>query len=183
MKNSRMVFLDRDGVINREPGEALYVTSWAKFKFLPRAKKAISELYKNNFRIFVISNQAGVGKGLYSRKTLNFITKKMFSEIKKSGGQIEDAYYCIHRKEENCSCRKPKAGLIEKAKKDYSLKVKGSFFIGDTINDVDTARAAGVKSILVLSGKEKMANRMTWKSKPDFIFPDLFAAVQFILKT
>lgn len=178
----RVIFLDRDGVINRYPGDTKYVTAWKEFHFLPRVRLAIAKLHKNRFRLFVISNQAGVNKGIFSQETLDAITKKMLYEIEESGGKIEGAYYCTHRQDENCSCRKPKVGLIDMIKKKFPVDLKNSFFIGDTIRDVHTARLAGCKSILVLSGKEKLSNRQNWQAQPDFIFKNLYAATRFILE-
>ena len=177
----RAIFLDRDGVINKYPGDKKYVTAWRQFRFLPRAKKAIAKLHKNGFKIFVISNQAGVGKGIFSQNALDYITKRMLREIRRASGNIDDVYYCSHRKDEDCPCRKPKTGLIDKAKKDYSIRMKDSFFIGDTIRDVNTAKTAGCKSVLVLCGKEKLSNSKNWESRPDFIFKDLYGAAGFIL--
>lgn len=178
----KAIFLDRDGVINKYPGDKKYVTSLRKFRFLPNAKRAICKLHKYGFRLFVVSNQAGVGRKIYSQSTLDAITKRMLEEIENEGGKIEVVYYCIHPKEENCACRKPKTGLIEKAKKKYPINIRGSFFIGDTIRDVKTAKAAGCKSVLVLSGREKILNRKTWEEKPDFIFKDLLEAAKFIIR-
>jgi len=178
----KALFLDRDGVINRYPGDTNYVTSLREFRFLPRAKKAIALLSKNKFKIFVISNQAGVGKGLYSQDTLDSITERMSKGVMGAGGKIERAYYCTHRQEENCSCRKPKTALIDKASKAYNIDLKRTFFIGDSIRDVITAKSAGCKSILVLSGREKLSNQPNWPVGPDFIFKDLWEAAKFILK-
>lgn len=175
----KAIFLDRDGVINRYPGDTKYVTSWKEFRFLPNAKKAIALLTGKKYSIFVISNQAGVSKGIYSQDTLNDITKRMLKALEKSGARIDSVYYCTHRDEDNCSCRKPKAGLIKLAIKDRKINLKNSFFIGDTIRDVHAAKAAGCKSILVLSGKEKLPNRDKWQPKPDFFFKDLYEAAKF----
>lgn len=178
----KVIFLDRDGVINKYPGDTKYVTSLKEFRFLPNVKKAIRLLTKNRFRIFVASNQAGVGKEVYSQEVLDAITTHMLKEVRKYNGLIEKVYYCTHRPQDNCSCRKPQPGLIRTAKKEYSLDLKKSFFIGDTIRDINTARLAGCKSILVLSGKEKLSNKKNWEAKPDFIFKDLFEAAKFLVK-
>ena len=178
----RAIFLDRDGVINRYPGDKKYVTTWKGFRFLPGAKHAIAALHKAKFKLFIISNQAGVGKGIYAREKLDLITKNMLRQIRESGGNLDKVYYCIHRPEENCSCRKPKAGAIRLIAKKYPLDIKGSFFIGDTIRDIKTAHLAGCKSILVLSGKERLAGRESWEEQPDFIFKDLLHASRFIIK-
>jgi len=178
----KAVFLDRDGVINKYPGDRLYVTSLKKFSFLPKAKKAIALLTKNNFKVFIASNQAGVGRGVYSQATLDKITGFMLDQVKKAGGNIEKVYYCTHRKEQRCPCRKPEPGLLKKAARKYKFSLRRSFFIGDTIRDVLTAKAAGSKSILVLTGKEKLKNKKIWESKPDHIFKDLLAAAKFLIK-
>lgn len=177
----KAIFLDRDGVINRYPGDAKYVTSWKEFRFLPNVKKAVALLTGKKYPIFLISNQAGVGKGLYSQDTLNEITRRMLKALEQSGAKITSVYYCTHRDEDRCSCRKPKAGLIRLAVKDKNIDLKNSFFIGDTIRDVRTAQAAGCKSILVFSGAEKPSNQDKWQARPDFTFKDLYAAARFIV--
>jgi len=178
----KVVFLDRDGVINKYPGDKLYVTSVKRFYFLPGVKKAIAGLAKAGFRIFIASNQAGVGRGIYAKRTLEAITRKMLLEIEQAGGRIAKVYYCIHRKDAGCPCRKPKAGLLKKAAKEFNFSLKRSYFIGDTIRDMLTANNAGGKSILVLSGKEKLSHRKNWEAQPDFIFKNLNAAADFLIK-
>ncbi len=178
----KVVFLDRDGVINKYPGDRLYVTSLRRFKFLPNARKAVALLTKKGFRIFVASNQAGVGKGAYSRKTLDRITAKMLVDIEQAGGRIDKVYYCTHRKEARCACRKPKPGLLKQAAREFKLNLKNVYFIGDTMRDIFTAYSAGCKSILVLTGKEKRKNRKNWEAKPEFVFKDLLAAAKFLIK-
>jgi D-glycero-D-manno-heptose 1,7-bisphosphate phosphatase len=182
MSKIKAIFLDRDGVINRYPGDTRYVTAWKDFHFLPRAKKAIAALCKGKFKLFLISNQAGVGKGIFAKSKLDLITANMLAQIRKAGGNIDGIYYCTHRPEDNCPCRKPKAGTIRLIMKKYLIDIKNSFFIGDTIRDVLTAHAAGCKSIIVLSGKEKISRRKHWEAKPDFIFKDLREAADFILR-
>ncbi|MDO8662444.1 MAG: D-glycero-beta-D-manno-heptose 1,7-bisphosphate 7-phosphatase [Candidatus Omnitrophota bacterium] len=178
----KVVFLDRDGVINKYPGDRFYVTSLKKFKFLPGAKNAIAQLTKAGFKLFIVSNQAGVGRGVYAKRTLEAITGRMLSEIETAGGKIDKVYYCIHRKDAGCLCRKPKPGLLKKAAKEFKFSLQKSYFIGDSIRDVITADKAGCKSVLVLSGKEKLANQKNWEAKPDFIFKDLNAATTFLIK-
>ena len=179
MKN---IFLDRDGVINKYPGDRLYVTSLRKLRFLPRAKKAITLLSRKGYRIFVASNQAGVGRGIYAQSTLDAITTKMLKDIALAGGKITKVYYCTHRKESGCSCRKPKPGLLKMAAREFKFSLKGVYFVGDTIRDVLTAQAAGCKSILVLTGKEKLSNQKNWEAKPDFVFKDLLEVAKFLIK-
>lgn len=176
----KVIFLDRDGVINKYPGDRLYVTSLKKFRFLPGVKKAIAQLTKAGFKLFIASNQAGVGRGIYAKRTLEAITAKMLSAIEGAGGKIDKVYYCLHRKDAGCLCRKPRPGLLKKAARKFRFNLQKSFFLGDSVQDVVTAQAAGCKSILVLSGKEKPANQKNWEAKPDFIFKDLRAAADFL---
>lgn len=184
MRQRKVIFLDRDGVINKYPGDKKYVTSLEKLHFLPNVLKAIRRLTKAGYNIFVISNQAGVKKGIYSKKTLDDITHKMLKRIEGSGGKIAGVYYCLHAQEDNCACRKPKMGLVKKALvklRIKNLKNKKTFLIGDDIRDIYTGRNAGLKTILVLSGREKLKNKNFWTIKPDYVFKNLNTAVDFIL--
>jgi histidinol-phosphate phosphatase family protein len=178
----KLIFIDRDGVINKYPGDYKYVDSEETFVFLDGAKEAIALLTVAGYSIFVISNQAGVTKGLYSEKTLNNITKKMLDEVESYKGRIEQVLYCTHTEEEGCGCRKPKIGLIKKALNEIDLtNLNNSFFIGDSIRDVKTGKNAGCKTILVLSGREKIENKHNWQEQPDFIADNLYKAVEIIL--
>lgn len=183
----KVVFLDRDGVINKYPGDKEYVKSWSEFKFLPKIKPSLKKLNSRGYRLFVISNQAGVSKGIYSPKSLDLITKKMLEGLAEAGVKICGVYYCTHRKEEECACRKPRTGLIDKAVKKLKeegkkIELKKSFFIGDTVSDIETGHAAGLKTILLFSGKEKPKNKDSWEFSPDYTAADLQGAVKIILK-
>lgn len=188
MKKVKAVFLDRDGVINEYPGDKEYVKSWSEFHFLPRVNLALHRLDKRGFKIFIISNQAGVLKEVYSQDDLNRITENMLKELSDFGINISGVFYCIHRKEDNCSCRKPKTGLIDMAisklkDEGFNLALSESYFIGDTITDIETGKSVGLKTILVFSGKEKPDNKNNWQVQPDFTTQDLSEAVEKILKS
>ncbi|MDD5669814.1 MAG: HAD family hydrolase [Candidatus Omnitrophica bacterium] len=176
----KVIFLDRDGVINKYPGDKNYVTSVKGFYFLPGVLKAVKALHRAGFKLIVVSNQAGVNKGFYSRESLAAITFLMREGIEKAGGKIDAVYYCTHRPDENCRCRKPKIGSIRKAEQEFKIKARGAYFIGDSIIDVKTAHTAGCKAILVLSGKEKILNYREWEEQPEFIFKDFAEAAEFI---
>jgi histidinol-phosphate phosphatase family protein len=180
MKN--IVFLDRDGVINKYPGNYKYVTSQAEFEFLPGAKEAIKRLNEVGYKLFIISNQAGVTKGLYTKVTLDSITKNMLKEIGIAGGSLEKVLYCTHTEEDNCNCRKPKIGLIKQAISGLKgIDLNKTFFVGDSIRDVKTGKIAGCKTILVLCGRESIENKPNWEIQPDFIADNLYEAVEIIL--
>lgn len=185
MKKSKIIFLDRDGVINKDPIDTAYgyVTRWKEFKFLRGAKRAIRELTEAGYKIYIISNQAGIAKGYFTLDDLKSVTKKMLKRIEDSGGKIAGVFYCPHRGEDNCDCRKPKAGLFRKALGKKKTVLRDTFFIGDKIADVQAGHAAGLESILVLCGKESLENKGHWRDKPDYIKRDLLDAVNWILKT
>ncbi len=183
----KAVFLDRDGVINEYPGDFQYVTNWEEFKFLPKIEPSLKKLIEAGYLIFIISNQAGVSKGLYTQEVLNFITQNMKKELVKHGVNIYKVYYCTHHPDDNCYCRKPKTGLIDMAITDLGregkeLNIEKSYFIGDSILDIQTGKSAGLKTILVFSGREKPENKDTWMAKPDWTAKDLPEAIDFILK-
>jgi len=183
----KIVFLDRDGVINKYPGDFKYVTKLEDFHILPEVGKAIKKLNTAGFEIFIASNQAGVSKGAYTQEILDLITQSMLQELKKDGANIKKVHYCTHKQEDNCLCRKPKTGLIDQAvkllkKEGKTINFKESYFIGDTERDIVTGNSAGLKTILVLTGKERSSELTDWHAKPDFIALDLNEAADFIIK-
>lgn len=144
------IFLDRDGVINENRSD--YVKSWSEFSFLPGSREAIAKLTKAGHRIVVCTNQAGVARGTISLETVEEIHRQMVAEIAEVGGVIEKVYYCPHSKDENCSCRKPRPGLLLRARDELGLDMSDAVFIGDSISDVRAALAAEIHAILVLTG-------------------------------
>jgi len=178
----KAIFLDRDGVINKDPGNGDYIKSWKEFQFLPGAIEAIKMLNKNGFEIFVISNQAGVGRGLYSQGDLDDITRNMLREIKAQGGNIRSVSYCTHRPDEGCNCRKPNTGMIEESTRGLDIVFKETYFIGDSWRDIGVGKKAGCKTIFLLTGKEDIDSLKTRDIKPDFVKKDLKEAVECLLK-
>ncbi|MFA5142637.1 MAG: HAD family hydrolase [Candidatus Omnitrophota bacterium] len=181
----RPIFVDRDGVINKDPGgwtEHSYVTKWAEFRFLPGAKEALKLLTDNGYDIIIISNQGGVSKKFFSQDALNAVTGKMLEELASAGARVKKVYYCIHHDKDNCDCRKPKIGMFIQAEKDFGIKAKGCYFIGDGRMDVEAGSRAGLKTLLVLSGKSSPADVETWETRPDHTFEGLTEAVEFVLR-
>ena len=144
---SPAIFLDRDGVINRRIEDG-YVTKWSEFKFIPGIRGAISELSALKLPIIVVSNQAGVGKGLLPGSRLVSITKRFVTVLRRAGARIDAVYYCPHMASQKCSCRKPKAGLLRRAAADWGLELKKSILVGDSPSDARAAKAAGCRSVL-----------------------------------
>ena len=180
---TKIVFLDRDGVINKFPGNGNYVTKVKDFHLLPGSLEAIRRLTKDGFTLFVVSNQAGVGKGVYSLNKLNRITKNMLAAVKRTGGKIKKVFYCTHRTDHDCDCRKPEIGSLLRAMKalNKSMRyIEHAFFIGDTKIDIQTGHNAGCKTILVLSGRDQRRDIKKWPIRPDYVVKDLLAATKII---
>ena len=182
MKGAGAIFLDRDGVINFPPKRKRYITRWEEFRFLPGALASVKKLTSSRLKLIVVSNQAGVDRGVYSKASLNEITRKMLSAIKSHGGKIDAVYYCTHRPERRCRCRKPRAGMLRKAARRFSLDLKKSVVIGDNATDIEMGRSAGCRTALVLTGvtTRKAAGKLA--IPPDHIARDLAGAARWILK-
>jgi len=181
----KAIFLDRDGVINKDPGgwtKHSYVTDWKDFQFLPGAIEALKLLSARRYEVIIISNQAGVGKGLFTKEELIGVNHRMLEEIAKKGGRIKDVLYCMHKKEDNCTCRKPNSGLLEKASHRHSINLRKTYFIGDSKVDVLAGKRVGCKTVFVLSGKMTIDELKKEGVRPDYVFKDLLEAVRWILE-
>lgn len=144
------IFLDRDGVINENRAD--YVKSWSEFRFLPGSREAIARLTQAGHRLVVCTNQAGVARGTITVEAVHEIHRRMLDAIDEMGGKIEKVYYCPHGKEEGCPCRKPRPGMLLRARAELGLDMHNAIFIGDSMSDIGAGLAAGVHSVLVLSG-------------------------------
>ena len=141
------IFLDRDGVINLERKD--YVKNLSEFEIFPDVAEAIDLLRKKNFLVIIITNQSAINRKLLDVNTLETIHEYFQKYLKKNNTYVDAIYYCPHLPEENCSCRKPKPGLIFNAAKDFKINLKKSWMIGDSKKDIDAANSAGCNSILL----------------------------------
>ena len=177
----KIIFIDRDGVVNKDLYS--YVTNWTDFDFLNGSLKALKKLTDNGYEIVIISNQGGVSRGDYTIKELNVINKNMLEEIEKVAKKRPSTYYCIHRDEDNCDCRKPKTGLFKQAESKFGkIDYKNTYFIGDQERDIEAAKNIRAKSILVLSGRTEAPDLEGWKIRPDFIKKDLLDAANWLIE-
>lgn len=144
------IFLDRDGIINRRVAGG-YVSSWRQFEFISGIKTVLLTLSRIGHPLIVVSNQAGVGKGLTSRFNLEEITRRFVSALQGNRVQIDAVYYCTHTPRQRCSCRKPRPGLLERAARDLFVSLDQSVMVGDSLTDVEAARAAGCSAVWVAS--------------------------------
>lgn len=158
------------------PGD--YVRSLEQFRFLPAAPAAIKRFLAYGWRIVIITNQAGIGKGLIKPADLQAIHTHISVETATNSSSITAFYYCPHRREEGCACRKPQPGLLLQAASDLDIDLDHSIFIGDTIEDILAGHRAGVKTVLVHTGmgEANLGRRPSWPVEPDWIVKDLAEA-------
>lgn len=149
LKNEKFIFLDRDGVLNVKASKSNYITKWENWKWIDGSLDALNILTKNGYKIIIITNQAGIARGMMSINDLEDIHYKMVLDIKNYGGNIEKIYYCPHSWNANCFCRKPMPGMLIQAQNDYNLNLTNTYFIGDDERDGLAAISAGTKYIQV----------------------------------
>lgn len=173
MKKSA-VFIDRDGTLIEE---ADYLARPEHLKLFPFAAEAVRLLNENDFLAVLITNQSGVGRGFFDENNLREIHEKLISELAAQGAKLDAIYYCPHKPNDDCACRKPKTEMIKKAMKDFSIDLNESWTIGDKAIDVETGTNAGTKTALVLTGYG-IEEREKLTGKPDLIAGNLLEAAQ-----
>jgi D-glycero-D-manno-heptose 1,7-bisphosphate phosphatase len=174
-----LVILDRDGVINYD-SEA-YIKSPAEWRPLPGSLEAIAALNKDGRRVVVVSNQSGVGRGLFSEAVLAAIHAKMIGAIESAGGAVSGVYYCPHRPEDKCACRKPAPGMLQKIARDFGCALTRVPFVGDKVSDVQAAEAVRARPILVRTGNGRAAEAELGEGRIE-VYDDLTAAVSRLLE-
>jgi len=177
-----VIFLDRDGVINRDSSD--YIKNWTEFEFLPGSRLAIKRLTLNGFTLFIITNQSIVNRKMAPREDLEYTHAMMKKAIKAREGEIRDIFYCPHTPDEGCKCRKPEPGLIYTAQKAYQIDLSTAIMVGDSAKDIECARNAGCgQTILVKTGNGIEAERTLRKKGilPDHIALNLYEAASWII--
>lgn len=149
LSGQKYIFLDRDGTLNERAPKAEYIEKPEDFVWLPGAKEAVKKLKDAGYFIILISNQAGIARGRLTDASLAVIHEKMQDDLLEIGAGIDAIYYCPHGWDDDCSCRKPKPGMLYQAQKDYSINLTKCVLIGDDERDIQTAEAADVRGILV----------------------------------
>ncbi len=145
----RAVFLDRDGVLNERPPRAEYVTRPDDVRWLPGAREALRRFTEAGWRVVVVSNQAGVGRGVMSEDDVRAVNEQLKRDAEQHGGRIDAFYYCPHDWDAGCDCRKPRPGMLFRAQRDFHLNLNRTVFIGDDDRDAEAALAAGCRPLLV----------------------------------
>ena len=144
------VFLDRDGVINKE--SELFIKDWSEFFFLPGSLEAFRLFEDAGLQVIIVTNQSAIARNLITLSALEEIHTNLRAAVENAGGHIADIYYCPHGPADNCQCRKPKPGLILNACRDHGINPEKSFLVGDSLRDIQSAQAAGCKTVLVRTG-------------------------------
>ena len=171
---SPAVFIDRDGTIMEDRD---YCSDPSDVKLFPGALEALRRLKSNGFKLIIMTNQSGIGRGLFTLDQYRAVEAEVLRQL--GAGLIDATYFCPHLPSQQCSCRKPATGMILEATREYQIDLSRSFLVGDKEIDVECARNAGVRSIRVKTGPQ----RDTSDSTADWVAEDLRAAVEIILNT
>ena len=165
----KAIFLDRDGTLIEEVD---FLSRVEDLRLFPFTKQALELLKENGFQLFVITNQSGIGRGLYGETEMHEIHDRMQIEL---GGMIDAFYFCPHLPDAGCECRKPKLKMINEARDSFGVDIPNSWVVGDKLLDVQTARAAGMSAVMVRTGYGKVHESLL-EFKPELIEDNLLAA-------
>lgn len=174
---NRAVFLDRDGTIMEDSS---YVGDVERVVLIPRAAEALRRLRDAGYKLFVVTNQSGVGRGYFSREAVEQIHAHLDEQFGKSGIRFDRYYVCPHHPEDHCECRKPKPKFLRDAAAEFGLELSQCYMIGDRPSDIQAGINAGTRTVLVLTG----AGRETLTQgtvTPSHVAEDINAAVNWIL--
>ena len=177
----KLIILDRDGVINHDSEH--YIKSPDEWQPIPNSLTAIKHLNDAGFIVTIATNQSGVNRGLLTLDTLHAIHAKMYQHLRQIHAHIDDLVFCPHAPDEECACRKPKAGMILTLMEKWKISPQHTWVIGDALRDVKAGQIAGCHVSLVLTGKgEKMFETHKEELKGVPIYSDLAAAVDELIK-
>jgi D-glycero-D-manno-heptose 1,7-bisphosphate phosphatase len=180
-KARKAVFLDRDGVINRNLNK--YVLSIESVQIIPRSLQAIANLAKSEYAVVIVTNQSAIGRGLITEEIAQNINNFILEKIQSTNGIIDGIYLCPHHPKTHCVCRKPNPGMLTQAAAELNLDLENSWLVGDAITDIQAAIAANVKPVMVGTGRgtEQAANLNSDKLAHVPFVKDLYEAVEDIL--
>lgn len=170
-----LIVLDRDGVINRDSAE--FIKSAAEWLPLPGSIAAIGALSRAGYTVAVASNQSGLARGLFDRRALDAMHRKLRRLVNAAGGRIDRIVVCPHGPDDGCRCRKPAPGLLERLARHYRIPMADVPVVGDSLRDLEAAAAVGARPILVRTGKGRHSERTLPASLADVPVYDDLAAV------
>ena len=145
--SNKTLFIDRDGIINIDHG---YTCKIESFEFMPGIFELLSIFQLNGYQLFIVTNQSGIGRGYYTLDDFEKLTVWMIKEFKKKGILIKKVFYCPHKPEDQCRCRKPKIGMIKEAVEEFNIDLKHSWMIGDKQSDIDLAHNAQIANCIAI---------------------------------
>jgi D-glycero-D-manno-heptose 1,7-bisphosphate phosphatase len=174
-----LLILDRDGVINEESNG--FIKEPQQWRPIPGSLEAIAKAHRQGFRIVVVTNQSGLGRGIFDIDALNCIHEEMHRQVIMAGGVINAIFFCPHTPEDRCPCRKPKPGLYLELAKRLGVSLSGVPAIGDRPSDVEAAQRSGATPYLVKTGRgwQTLASEFALDRVP--VYSDLGAAVRALL--
>ena len=177
--HGKVAFLDRDGTVIEEKD---FIRTPDEIEFIPGSIEAIKILKKLDYKIIVISNQSGIGRGILTVEMVAKVNEGFLKKLKKENAEIDALYFCPHHPEDNCDCRKPRTSLIQKAVEEQKLDLEDAVVIGDKLSDVELGKKLGAKTVLVLTGygKREAEKANTSQIEPDFIADNLLGAVNWL---
>lgn len=183
----RAVFLDRDGVITEDPPHYAHLPE--QMNLIPGAVEGIRLLNRAQFKVIVVSNQSGVGRGYYTERDVAIFHDLMVKRLGDAGACIDAMYYCPHHPDsqieiyrKNCNCRKPGNGMLQRAEIERGINLSQSFLIGDKISDIEAGQRSGCVSMLVLTGHGKSESMKRSRIKPDLVVQDLLEGARYIVR-
>ena len=169
---NRAVFLDRDGTINVDKG---YIHKIKDLEIIPGVVEGLKKIWAK-YQLIVVTNQSGINRGLYTKEDYLAVKDVLHSQLLTKGVYISAEYFCPHISEDNCSCRKPKTGMLEQAAKDFNLKLNDCWMLGDNLSDIQAGKNAGCKTIQILTGMIKTPILLA-----NFVAKDMIEAADIIL--
>lgn len=175
----KLVILDRDGVVNFDSDK--FIKSTAEWIPIPGSLEAIARLNQAGYRVVVSTNQSGVARKLLDISTLNAIHQKMHTAAQQVGAHIDAIFFCPHAADDNCDCRKPKAGMLQAIAQRFDVSLKGVPSIGDSLRDLQSGFAVGCLPYLVLTGKGRKTQETGGLPPGTMTFPNLAATVDHLL--
>jgi D-glycero-D-manno-heptose 1,7-bisphosphate phosphatase len=173
-ESGQVVVLDRDGTIVIDRG---YAHDPASLEFEPGAAEGLRNLYRAGCRLVVITNQSGVGRGLFPLERVHEMNTRLEAMVEEAGARLEKIYFCPHVPEAGCMCRKPNQGLLMAAAAELRFDPAAAIVIGDKESDIEFGRHAGAKTILIAAERPSPGGRI----HADFVAPDLSAAARELL--
>jgi len=169
----KLVILDRDGVINHDSDDFIKLPEeWVP---IPGSLEAIARLHREGYRVVVATNQSGVARGLLEMDTLARIHAKMLEAVRAKGGEIDAIFFCPHKPEDNCRCRKPQPGLFEEIADRLKVNLNGVYAVGDSEHDIVAARLVSARPVLVRTGKGKRTQKKSKALANVPVYADLAA--------